>query len=185
MHPESLPCATSKRGTAARLSAGLGWRLQVLDCTVGPLALVDRSQTPGFSARPATHQPKHRTIQSSRRARELHAVPLLIIIAHPTQLPCRGDKCITCRVCRCIDSSLPFSSPSIQHRSFRTYINELATNERHIRRGLELIRPSSQKPCQNRDLLLPSETSDRCSRTRLLPTTSTTPTHVAALQTHA
>jgi hypothetical protein len=147
-------------------------------------ALTGASQTPGFSARPATPaKPK----PFPRRARELHAVPLLILLHIPPPLPCRGDKCITCRVCRCIDSSFPFLSLSFPFHPtpLLPHINEPATNV-IIRRGLELIRPSSLiKPCQNRDLLLPSETSDRCSRTRLLPTTSTTPTHVAALQTRA
>jgi hypothetical protein len=46
---------SSKRGTAARLSAGLGWASAGTECTVGPLRS-NRSQAPGFSTRPATHQ---------------------------------------------------------------------------------------------------------------------------------
>jgi hypothetical protein len=58
----SLPCATSKRGTAARLSVGLGWRLQVLDGTVGPLRSSRQEPDPWFQ-RAACYTPaKPRTI---------------------------------------------------------------------------------------------------------------------------
>jgi hypothetical protein len=119
-HPQSLPLALPRarseewlswamnpcpwdeqtRHGSTRLSAGLGWASAGTEL-YRRSALTGASQTPGFSARPATHQRNQKPFAR-----------LLILLHIPPPLPCRGDKCITCRVCRCIDSSLPFLSLS-------------------------------------------------------------------------